>query len=530
MARTGTQVAFLNRVSYQVRAHWKSYSGISIIKSHGHGNEVTESPPLRWRHGDQLNEFPSRNVKKAGLAAEKTPAGQPPEIGLLAEPDRSIFVRIAQLLGLSPRQSPSRPGRPSRLAGKTIALCHSLLSERGEVSGSRLATEALGAYQVLDDGARQSFFELLIQEFSPDPEEVGQAGDAYRQEPSPENLARLQEAVEPPRQELFRRLNLAPDGTRILVKMRSQVLHDSEQSPLLKPIAADLAHLFASWFNRGFLVLRRIDWHTSAVILEKLIQYEVVHQIQGWHDLRRRIEKDRRCYAFFHPALPEEPIIFIEVALTRSLSDKVQTLLDPDSPVLDAESAEWAIFYSIANCQEGLRGVPFGNFLIKQVVEDVSGELPRIKRFATVSPVPGFRKWLSEKAATLQTNPRLAPFTAAIAKLNNPLWMEDGDLRAELQRYLVPLSAYYFLHARRGAEPVDPVARFHLRNGARLERINWLGDTSASGLQRSAGLTANYVYKLPEVERNHELYVREHRVRASGEIEALAKRSVAGIA
>jgi malonyl-CoA decarboxylase len=399
-----------------------------------------------------------------------------------------------------------------------------LLSERGEVSGSRLAAEALGSYQALDERGRRSFFELLIREFSPDPEEVGRAGDAYRSNPSPDNLARLQRVVEPPRQELFRRLNLAPEGTRILVNMRSQVLQESDHTTRLKPIAADLAHLFTSWFNRGFLVLRRIDWRTSAVILEKLIQYEAVHQIQGWHDLRRRLEADRRCYAFFHPALPDEPIIFIEVALTRVLTDTVQALLDPDSPVLDAESAEWAIFYSITNCQEGLRGVPFGSFLIKRVVEDLSKELPRIKKFATLSPVPGFRKWLAEKATSFQDNSKLAPFAEAIAKLDSPQWMDDPVQRVELPRQLLPLAAYYLICAKGNDEPLDPVARFHLKNGARLERINWLGDTSASGLQRSAGLTANYVYKLPEVERNHELYVSEHKVRASREIEALAKR------
>jgi malonyl-CoA decarboxylase len=415
----------------------------------------------------------------------------------------------------------------SRTARKTIALCHSLLSERGEVSGSRLSAEALDAYQALDDRARHAFFELLIREFSPEPEDVGRAGDAYRKEPSPENLARLQKVVEPPRQELFRRLNLAPEGTRILVAMRSQVLQESERNPRLKPIAADLAHLFTSWFNRGFLVLRRIDWRTSAVTLEKLIRYEAVHQIHGWHDLRRRLETDRRCYAFFHPALPDDPIIFIEVALTRGLSDNVQVLLDPNSSVLDTEFAEWAIFYSITNCQDGLRGVPFGSFLIKQVVEDLSKEFPRIKKYATVSPVPGFRKWISEKAAALQGSDKLASFAAAVAKLDSPEWMEDAVVRAELQRYIIPLGAYYLLYAKHGLEPLDPVARFHLKNGARLERINWLGDTSVSGLQRSVGLTANYVYKLPDVEHNHELYVREHKVRSSREIEALAKRFTA---
>jgi malonyl-CoA decarboxylase len=439
-------------------------------------------------------------------------------------------LRLAELLGFGPRQSPLLPRGAARTARKTVALCHGLLSERGEVSGSRLAAEALDAYQSLDVRARLVFFELLVREFSPDPEAVGQAGDAYRRDPSPENLARLQRVVEPPRQELFRRLNLAPNGTRILVEMRSEVLREADRNSRLKPISADLAHLFASWFNRGFLVLRRIDWRTSAVILEKLIQYEAVHQIHGWHDLRRRLEADRRCYAFFHPALPDEPIIFIEVALTRGLSDNVQVLLDPDSAVFDTVSAEWAIFYSITNCQEGLRGVPFGSFLIKQVVEDVSRDFPRIRKFATVSPVPGFRRWLAEKAEALSRSPKLGQFSIALAKLDDPEWMhqyiQDESLHAELERHLAPLCAYYLLHAKQNLEPLDPVARFHLKNGARLERINWLGDTSGAGLQRSAGFSANYVYKLPDVERNHELYVREHKVRASREIEALAKRFV----
>jgi malonyl-CoA decarboxylase len=451
-------------------------------------------------------------------------------------PERS-HLKLAELFGLGAGPDSPSPRGASRSSQKTIALCHGLLSERGEVSGRRLAAEALDSYQALDEPARRAFFEALIREFSPDPAEVGRAGDAYRDNPSPEHLARLQEVVEPPRQELFRRLNQALDGTRILVAMRSQVLQESDRTPGLRPIAADLAHLFVSWFNRGFLVLRRIDWRTSAVILEKLIQYEAVHQIHGWNDLRRRLETDRRCYAFFHPALPDEPIIFIEVALTRSLSDRVQPLLDPDSPVQDEATAEWAIFYSITNCQAGLRGVPFGSFLIKQVVEDVSKELPRIKNFATLSPVPGFRKWLSEKIPALGAHPKLAPFAAAAAKLDDPRWIEDEALRSALPRRLLPMAAYYLLHAKRNAakpnpakpndhEPLDSVARFHLKNGARLERINWLGDTSSSGLQRSAGLTANYIYKLGDVERNHELYVREYGIRASREIEALAKRFV----
>ncbi len=399
-----------------------------------------------------------------------------------------------------------------RSAPKLIADCHELMSERGEVSGTRIATKILSGYQALDAPSRDHFFDLLIRDFSPDPEEVGQAGDAYRQHPSPQTLAKLQRVVEPPRQELFRRLNIAPGGTRVLVEMRADLLRDGQASRTA--ISADLEHLLTSWFNRGFLVLQRIDWRTPASILEKLITYEAVHQIQGWDDLRRRLAADRRCYAFFHPALPEEPIIFVEAALTRGMSESVQPLLDPQAAVADLNTVDCALFYSITNCQKGLRGVPFGSFLIKQGVEDVGRELPGIRRFATLSPVPGFRAWLDQNKSALGVD----------EKLDHPEWSRNGQLAAELKPHLLHLCARYLLREKAGKEPLDPVARFHLRNGARLERINWLGDTSTQGLERSAGLTVNYVYRLSDLERNHELYTREARISASAEVEALAAR------
>lgn len=433
-------------------------------------------------------------------------------------------LRLARLFGLSPKQNGTTPRDSSRAAQNAISLCHALLSERGEVSGRHLASEILMAYQSFEAPATATFFNLLVKEFSPDPAEVGRAGDAYRKEPTPNNLGHLQRVVEPPRQELFRRLNMAPGGTRILVEMRARLLKDLDAHPGWAPISADLAHLLTSWFNRGFLVLRRIDWQTPASVLEKLIEYEAVHQIQGWRDLRRRLEAaDRRCYGFFHPALPDEPIIFIEVALTHGMSAKVQPLLDPDSPLVEPSLADSAMFYSITNCQKGLRGVPFGSFLIKQVAEEVGKELPLIKNFATVSPVPDFRQWLRENLPILKDrHPKLASW---LAKIDEPNWFEDKHFAAAMQCELVPLCAHYLLRAKQGKEPRDPVARFHLRNGARLERINWLGDTSGVGMQRSAGLMANYVYKLADVERNHELYIKEYKVNASREVEALAKRA-----
>jgi malonyl-CoA decarboxylase len=431
-------------------------------------------------------------------------------------------LKLAELFGLSSRRETPSERENGRAVSSLLLACRQLLSERGEISAARLATEILRSYEALDESARELFFDRLVKEFSPNPEKAGQAGDAYRENPSPENLAKLQRAVEPPRQELFRRLNVAPGGTRFLVEMRGHLIGSPGSNCARAPIAADLKHLLTSWFNRGFLVLQRIDWRTSATVLEKLIRYEAVHQIQGFGDLRRRLLEDRRCYAFFHPALPEEPIIFVEAALIQGMGDRVQPLLDPESPVVNPESADCAIFYSITNCQEGLRGVPMGSFLIKQVVEDLGRAFPRIRRFATLSPVPGFREWLRENG------PSMAPISA-LAKLDEPDWFKHPKLSVELERILVPLCAYYLLRARRGNEPIDPVARFHLRNGARLERINWLGDSSKTGIERSAGLTLNYRYRLNDLERNHELYTRDYRVAASRDIEALAKQAVTSL-
>ena len=400
------------------------------------------------------------------------------------------------------------------------------MSERGEVSGARLAREALAAYQALEPSAAALFFDLLAEEFSPDPESVGRHAQAYRDDPSQANLILLQQAAEPPRQELFRRLNMAPGGTAVLVEMHRQVLRDLGANAQWLGTEADLTHLLRSWFNRGFLTLQRIDWRTSALVLEKLIQYEAVHEVQGWGDLRRRLQADRRCYAFFHPALPEEPLIFIEVALTRGISARVQPLLDPDSPVLNPAAADCAMFYSITNCQQGLRGVSFGNLLIKQVVEDLGRELPRLKSFATLSPIPGLRSWLANLAGTPEGDAVKDELTSILEALQTPSWFDDKALSSTLQQQLMPLAAHYLLFAKEEQEPLDPVARFHLLNGARMERLNWLGDISATGMRYSAGMMVNYVYRLGEVEVNHEAYARDRTVVASRKLEQHAKESL----
>jgi malonyl-CoA decarboxylase len=432
---------------------------------------------------------------------------------------------LQRLLGSMSLRSRTFSRVAVRRARRPVSLCHALLSKRGEVSGARVARDALAAYQSLDKPALEVFFNLLVKEFSPNQEQVGQAADAYRTDPSQANLVGLQRAVESPRQELFQRLNMAPGGIGVLLEMRRRLLKELDAQPQWASIEADLGHLFHSWFNRGFLVLQRIDWRTSALVLEKLIQYEAVHEIQGWRDLRRRLQADRRCYAFFHPTLPDEPVIFIEVALTRRLSTRVQPLLDPDSPVVDPASARCAIFYSITNCQEGLRGVSFGNLIIKQVAEDLGREFPRLRIFSTLSPIPGFRRWLVAEADRQNGDPRRGDLTALIARLEVPGWHEDKAAPAELQRQLSRLCAHFLLHAKQGREPLDPVARFHLGNGARLGWLNWLGDTSATGMRSSAGMMVNYVYRLEDVERNHEAYARDQRVIASRRIEKFAKES-----
>lgn len=396
------------------------------------------------------------------------------------------------------------------------------MSEQGEVSGARLATELLRAYESLDIAARDAFFDLLVTDFSPEPVGVRAAADAYSVDPSQANLVRLQAAVQPPRQELFRRFNMAPGGTAVLVRMRRELLKTLGQHPDRAGVDADLLHLFRSWFNRGFLFLQRIEWRTSALVLERLIEYEAVHQIQGWRDLRRRLETDRRCYAFFHPALPDEPLIFIEVALAAGMPGKVQPLLDPEAPLEDPAGADCAVFYSITNCQEGLRGVSFGNFLIKQVADELSRDFPQLRTFATLSPVPGFGDWLMNGDHPLTTDNHLTAIRKIIGKLRGR-GVPDEPVGPAIQIELSRLCAYYLMTAKRGQAPLDPVARFHLANGARLERLNWMGDTSAAGLTRSLGFTVNYVYRLADVERNHEAYAKAYDVVASGQVQRLAR-------
>jgi len=401
-----------------------------------------------------------------------------------------------------------------------VTLCEGLLSGRGEASGTVLARDVLDRYRLLDEAERLEFFEVLAGKFGPDHDKVEQAIDLWRSGVGGAGGG-LHFASEPRRQELFRRLNRAPGGTGELVGLRADLLNLGKDRKDLDTVNRDLEHLLASWFNRGFLVLRKIDWSTPANILEKVIRYEAVHEIHDWDDLRRRIDPvDRRCYAFFHPALNDEPLIFVEVALTEGIPGAIAPLLAKDRQPVPIERARTAVFYSISNTQRGLAGISFGNFLIKQVVEELRRELPKLDTFVTLSPVPGFMRWLKREPEL----PVSEDEQTLLAHLDDDSWIDDAELAAKLHAVLEPLAAYYFLKAKNArGKPVDPVARFHLGNGARLEQINWLGDVSSKGLRESAGVMVNYLYRLDDIEKNHEAYANDDEVVASAAVKKLLK-------
>ncbi len=410
-----------------------------------------------------------------------------------------------------------------------VELCEQLLSGRGEASGVALARDILSRYAELKDEPRAAFFEALAHRFGPDHARLESAIEAWRQNPTDETADALHVASEPRRLELLRRLNLAPGGTAALVNLREQLLGVMDHRADLAAVDAVFTHLFSSWFNRGFLVLRRIDWSTPANILEKIIRYEAVHEIHDWNDLRRRIDlPDRRCYAFFHPALVDEPLIFVEVALTREIPAAIAPILATKRDPLDPERATTAVFYSISNCQRGLAGVSFGNFLIKQVVEEVCRELPRLSTFVTLSPVPNFAAWLKREREAETSQAISDQDKAALANLDVEGWWLAADVAEQVREPLLRAAAWYFVHARskRGA-PVDSVARFHLGNGARLERINWLGDTSEKALRQSHGLMVNYQYDLQDIEKNHEAFAGQRLVVASSAVTRLARAAPA---
>jgi malonyl-CoA decarboxylase len=412
------------------------------------------------------------------------------------------------------RQYFERPSSKSPLRAAK-SLCVELLSGRGEASGTALAREVVALYEHMPDLDRLGFLEVLAEDYGIDAAGAVEAAGAYAGSPSEGTLSALRTAVEAPRQELLRRINTAPGGTAAIVHMRERLVLAKGDDPALCGLDEDFRHLFESWFNRGFLQFERIEWRTPAAILEKLIAYEAVHEIQGWGDLRRRLADDRRCFAFFHPALIDEPLIFVEVALTTRLSNQIGPLIDshPD----DAPDAKptTAIFYSISNCQAGLSGISFGNLLIKQVVDALSTELPSIRHFATLSPIPGFRTWLMRQ---LRDEPPDFIKEDEFRMIAEPGWAEDTMRRAKLKPLLTKLCAVYLTSIDAKGRALDPVARFHLGNGASIERINWEGDVSERALAQSAGLMVNYRYAPDDIVGNHEAYAGRGEIAISSKV------------
>ncbi|MGA0234149.1 MAG: malonyl-CoA decarboxylase [Alphaproteobacteria bacterium] len=391
-----------------------------------------------------------------------------------------------------------------------LELAEEMLRRSGEASGSALALELIEEYQTLDRAKRAELFQGLLDDFGPDTELLQTVIAAYQDDPSPRSAEGFLKAAESRRLDLFRLINTVPGGTRFLIKMREDLFVALRDNPDLKPVDRDFEHLFGFWFNKGFLELRQLDWETPAYILEKLIEYEAVHEIRDWNDLRRRLQSDRRCFAFFHPALPGEPLIFVEVALTSGLASSIQAVLN--EPVAEpGEKVDTAIFYSISNCHTGLRSVSFGDSLLKQVVGLLQDEIPTLKKFATLSPVPGFMRWLA------QENAQLADIVKSVA-------MTDGSQALEEHRELLMRQcAKYLLYAKRGIYPADPVARFHLRNGAILHAMHWGADTSERGLRQSGGIMVNYLYEQAKLVNNHEAFVGTGMIPSSADITLLTR-------
>ncbi len=389
----------------------------------------------------------------------------------------------------------------------------------GEVSARTRAAELGEAYLVLNPEGRRRFLELLANEYDVDNAAVEAAIEQRRNsqgaDQRQEATLHLRRLLESPRTRLLRQFNELQEGVKFLVDLRAELMPWAREAPELKALDQDVFALLASWFDVGFLDLQQITWKTPAAVLEKLIEYEAVHAIRSWGDLKKRLGDDRCCYAFFHPRMPDEPLIFVEVALVNGISATIHELLDEKAPVGNPRKADTAIFYSISNCQKGLAGVSFGNFLIKRVVRDLTARMPNLKNFSTLSPIPGFVKWLQTGARELQLSER----EARIIELVQPDGKEaglaeiikNGDSQTEadsriLQPALLRLCARYLMNAKKDRQALDRVAHFHLTNGARIERINWAADLSDKGLRQSAGLMVNYLYKLPEIEKNHESY------------------------
>ena len=438
--------------------------------------------------------------------------------------------------------------KPDQTASRLIdelegLLEESLLQRGGEISARGRAERIAAIYQGATPTQRAAVLNLITRRFAPDRDALVSAIMTMQTASDDVELsraeARLRVALDARRAKFFALFNLLPDGVKFLVDLRADLLALLPREPTLEVLRVELDGLLESWFDPGFLELKRITWHAPALLLEKLIAYEAVHPIESWSDLRNRLDTDRRCYAFFHPRLPDEPLIFVEIALLKGLPDSVQLVLDQGAPVQDPRAADTAVFYSISNTQKGLRGVSLGNLLLKRVIEDLQRDLPRLRVFATLSPLPGFRKWLDRALADKQAllpaaeAAQLAkalghpdPATALADALARPEWSRDARLAEALRAPMEKLCARYLLQEKAGTHPLDPVGQFHLNNGARVNRIFWLADSSARGLQQSYGMMVSYRYKLSEVDRNHERFLQSGHIDAARPMLRLLRKGI----
>ncbi|MBW1751157.1 MAG: malonyl-CoA decarboxylase [Deltaproteobacteria bacterium] len=414
-----------------------------------------------------------------------------------------------------------------------------LVGRGGEVSARSRAAELGRGYLILNNKGKRRFLELLATEFDIDHDAINTTLVRHQQVEDPAELQKviqeLRNLLEPPRTKLLRQFNELQEGVKFLVDLRADLIPWAKTEPALQSLDQDVYRLLVSWFDIGFLDLRRITWNTSAAILEKMIEYEAVHAISSLKDLKNRLLEDRRCYAFFHPRMLDEPLIFVEVALVNGMSDNVLELLDVEAPIGDPQKADTAIFYSISNCQAGLAGVSFGNFLIKRVVADLANNHPNLKTFSTLSPIPGLLKWATSAADPIELSEQeTSALAIATAQKDGQTVLQDIiqsprkhpeiDIKKDLEDVLKRLCARYLLEAKRGQQAYDRVAHFHLCNGAQIERINWAGDLSSAGVRQSAGIMVNYLYDLARIEKNHELYTGRGEITASPAVRRLLKK------
>ncbi|HVI50379.1 MAG TPA: malonyl-CoA decarboxylase [Candidatus Sulfotelmatobacter sp.] len=452
---------------------------------------------------------------------------------------RGLWRDIAATLGAAPKAiSPELPADDADILRAQMRDC---LEEKGGEVSARARAAALGrSYLALNAEGRKRFLRILADEFGTDRVRVDAAmADVAAAADLPARFKAeqsLRQALESPRLRLLTQFNALPEGVKFLVDLRAELLPLTRADAAMAALESDLKDLLDSWFDVGFLELERITWRSSALVLEKIMAYEAVHAIQGWRDLKNRLDSDRRLYAFFHPRMPDEPLIFVEVALVNGMAGNVLELLDENAPVGDPEKADTAIFYSINNAQKGLVGISFGNFLIKKVVDRLSHEFPNLKTFATLSPIPGFRSWLDEKLATGEGSLLLPADQKVLAGVSKALgaecslkavlaapWQSDTALAEQLRPLLSRLCVRYLGEKKGSGRALDPVAHFHLSNGARMERLNWLGDGSAKGITQSAGMMINYLYKLSEIDANHESYRGQGKIVLSSAVKALGK-------